>query len=253
MHSLLPLASLLLASSATALKVPDNLETFFKDLKTKGECSDKLAGGFYNTEFDNGNTAYCGDHLEDYGIVYLQANKGRFSNMDIDCDGEQGGPQDDGRCDVTTTTQERTSVKATIQSYNAGISDLNPHVHSYVVFGNDGFNDPYSFDPREWGVHQTSVMAVVCGDQMFYGIWGDVNGGDSPRPSVGEVSLSLATACYGKNMSSSDGDGTSHNAEDVLYLAFIGEDAVPGASCESANDCADSLTCTNGKCAERTS
>ena len=31
-------------------------------------------------------------------------------------------------------------------------------------------------------------------------------------------------------MSSSDGDGTSHNVEDVLYLAFIGEDAVPGAN-----------------------
>lgn len=64
---------------------------------------------------------------------------------------------------------------------------------------------------------------------QFYGIWGDVNGDDSPRPSVGEASISLATACYGKGINAGDGDGSSHNAADVLYIAFTGTDAVPGA------------------------
>lgn len=41
-------------------------------------------------------------------------------------------------------------------------------------------------------------------------------------------------------MSSSDGSGTSHNAEDVLYIAFIGQDAVPGA--DGANWAADNFT-----------
>ncbi|KAI5467898.1 fungal chitosanase of glycosyl hydrolase group 75-domain-containing protein [Mariannaea sp. PMI_226] len=306
MRFLLPLLPLLLASpAANALEIPDNLKSFYKKLKSKGQCDDKLASGFYNSEFnDDGDTAYCGDYLDEYGVIYLQSKNGRFSNLDVDCDGDQGD-DNDGRCSHGDDTQSRTAVKSVIESYDVGISDLDPYLHSYVVFGNvGGSND---FDPHEYGIYETSVMAVICGDQLFYGVWGDYNG-DSDRPSVGETSLSLATACYGKGMSSSDGSGTSHNEEDVLYIAFIGQDAVPGkdgaawdagsfnefhdsitdlgnklvnrvgnddiakkmkgifeestvdcswidhckgATCESADDCADDLTCSNGKCAER--
>ena len=42
---------------------------------------------------------------------------------------------------------------------------------------------------------------------------------------VGEASLSLATACYGSSMNGNNG----HGPHDVLYLAFPGSDAVPGA------------------------
>lgn len=43
---------------------------------------------------------------------------------------------------------------------------------------------------------------------------------------VGEAAISLATACYGKK----DINGNSgHDDPDVLYLAFTGKDAVPGA------------------------
>lgn len=63
---------------------------------------------------------------------------------------------------------------------------------------------------------------------QFYGIWGDSNTDDGPRPSVGEVSISLGTACYGEQMQAGTGSNTSHTTPDVLYIAFTGEDAVPG-------------------------
>jgi len=42
---------------------------------------------------------------------------------------------------------------------------------------------------------------------------------------VGEAAISLATACYGNRMNGNFG----HSDDDVLYIAFVGEDAVPGA------------------------
>lgn len=42
---------------------------------------------------------------------------------------------------------------------------------------------------------------------------------------VGEASISLATACYGKGINGNSG----HDDNDVLYIAFPGKDAVPGA------------------------
>ncbi len=61
----------------------------------------------------------------------------------------------------------------------------------------------------------------------MYGIWGDTNGDDGP-PLVGEASISLATACFGKKVNGDNG----HSDNDVLYIAFPGDDAVPG---EEAN------------------
>lgn len=59
-----------------------------------------------------------------------------------------------------------------------------------------------------------------------YGIWGDENGDDDgPQAMVGEASISLATACYGDGITGNDG----HDDNDVLYIAFSGSDAVPGA------------------------
>ncbi|KAJ3463345.1 hypothetical protein MRS44_008131 [Fusarium solani] len=253
------LVPLLLASSASALQVPSNVRTFYNQLKAKGTCTNKLATGFFDSKFDDGN----------YGVVYLQGEGGTFSNMDVDCDGAQGGPQDDGRCGESTTTIPTTSIKYIIEGYNVGISDLNPHEHSFVVFGNSGTKACFTAS----GVTQTATTAIA--------------------PSVGEASLSLATACYGKGMQAGTGSNTSHDEEDVLYIAFTGADAVPGAkgaawtagnfddfhaslvglgnklikriggggdecswsghcegaSCKVAQDCADALTCVNGKCA----
>ncbi|KAG6018100.1 hypothetical protein E4U43_007573 [Claviceps pusilla] len=56
-------------------------------------------------------------------------------------------------------------------------------------------------------------------------IWGDENGDDGPQAMVGEASIALATACFGHGVNGNAG----HDKNDVLYLAFPGKDAVPGA------------------------
>lgn len=148
--------------------------------------------------------------------------------MDIDCDGGQGGPQDDGRCSYSRSPdyQDTSAFQNTIARYRAGINDLNAYVHPYVVFGNTGSKSGWrTYDPTSSGVQPLSVMAVVCGDKLIYGVWGDTNGDDGDHPMVGESSISLATACYGNSMTGSNG----HSQTDVLYLAFTGRDAVPGA------------------------
>lgn len=55
-------------------------------------------------------------------------------------------------------------------------------------------------------------------------MWGDTNGDDGP-PLVGEVSVSLGQACYGNAVNGNQ----AHDDNDILYLAFTGQDAVPGA------------------------
>lgn len=59
---------------------------------------------------------------------------------------------------------------------------------------------------------------------------------------VGEASISLATACFGEGVNGNSG----HDGTDVLYIAFTGSDAVPGASgadwgAESYDDFAKSI------------
>ncbi|KAF4979147.1 hypothetical protein FZEAL_4575 [Fusarium zealandicum] len=145
--------------------------------------------------------------------------------MDIDCDGQKNGAGDDGRCDSSWDFQPQTSFKHMVQRY--GISDLNAFVHTYVVFGNEGTKPDFvNFNPRQFGMQPLSVMAVVCGNKMFYGVWGDTNGDDQPRAAVGEVSISLATLCYGKEMNGDNG----HEQPDVLYIGFTGKDVVTDTS-----------------------
>lgn len=69
---------------------------------------------------------------------------------------------------------------------------------------------------------------MTTNQSQFYGIWGDSNTDDGPRPSVGEVSIALGTACYGEGMQAGTGSNTSHTDPDVLYIAFAGDNAVPG-------------------------
>ena len=147
--------------------------------------------------------------------------------MDIDCDGTQSdSPAYDGRCEASTDTQSVTTFQDTVASYRAGVKDLDANVHGYVVFGNSGDRPGWrTFDPEEYGIEPLSVMAVVCGDRLVYGVWGDTNGDDGPHPMIGEASISVATACYGNKVNGNEG----HDDDDVLYIAFVGEDAVPGA------------------------
>lgn len=192
--------------------------------------------------------AYCGDHLSDYNVIYIKGSGSAFADMDVDCDGEQNGRGDDGRCDESRDTQSITSFQWIIEGYNKGINDLNANVHPYVVFGNEGKKSGWkTFDPTKYGIEPLSVMAVVCNNKLvslpllsftppppspsstdveiqIYGIWGDENGDDGDKPMVGEASISLATACFGDKMTGDNG----HDEDDVLYIAFPGKDAVPG-------------------------
>jgi hypothetical protein len=101
-------------------------------------------------------------------VVYLQGTNGNLVNMDIDCDGQQGGPADDGRCGSSDDTQDITAFQDVVASYGTGQNDLNANADPYVVFGNSGgANKGWpSYDPTDSGIEPLSVMAVVCGDQL---------------------------------------------------------------------------------------
>lgn len=110
---------------------------------------------------------YCGDHISDYNVIYLQGKKGQLVNMDIDCDGIQHGPADDGRCGSSGDTQSVTSFADTLRGYGTGQRDLDANAHPYVVFGNTGSRKGFAnFDPRKYGVEPLSVMAVVCNNKL---------------------------------------------------------------------------------------
>ncbi|PKS06105.1 hypothetical protein jhhlp_007939 [Lomentospora prolificans] len=226
MAPLLLLATLLLAASSLARDVPDNVRNLYDSIREKGMCSIELAGGFYSSDDGPNTFSYCGDHLEDYKIVYIQGTGGVLANMDVDCDGAQGGPANDGRCASSRDTQAVSSFQSTVASYGRGIRDLDANIHPYIVFGNEGSKPGWkTFDPQEVGIQPLSLMAVVCGDKLIYGVWGDTNGDDGPHPMVGEAAISVATECFGTEISGDSG----YDQDDVLYIAFVGQDAVPGA------------------------
>lgn len=58
---------------------------------------------------------------------------------------------------------------------------------------------------------------------QFYGVWGDTNG----FTSTGEASLALGKICFPNEGLNGD---KGHGPKDVLYIAFTGDGAVPGAS-----------------------
>lgn len=130
-----------------------------------------------------------------------------------------------GDCGDDPTGQSMTAFKDLVQQYsNGAVDDLNTHIHNFVVLGND--NSPgegdggESFSPQDdAGIQPLSVVAVVCGDKLVYGVWGDVNGGRV----TGETSLSLAKQCFPNEQLSGN---AGHGDHDVLYLAFPGEEAV---------------------------
>ncbi|KAK3904263.1 glycoside hydrolase [Staphylotrichum tortipilum] len=219
-----------LVQLGAALDLPPNLREFYDGVRAKRQCTNQLAKGFYSNESGPNTFSYCGSHLHSSGILYIQGRNGALANMDVDCDGLLGGPADDGRCRLALSPdyQNTTAFQSILASYNRGITDLNPYVHSYVVFGNTpgiGTEAWSSYDPTTHGMRPLSLMAVVCPDyRLVYGVWGDTNGNDGQRPMVGEASLSLATYCSGSPI-----NGNSGIDEDaVLYIGFTGEEAVPG-------------------------
>jgi hypothetical protein len=69
---------------------------------------------------------------------------------------------------------------------------------------------------------------------------------------VGEASISLATACFGTGVNGNAG----YDGNDVLYIAFTGADAVPGASgakwnAQNYNDFENSIAALGDKLIQR--
>lgn len=213
-------ALLALLASSWAKDIPSNLQRFYDAVRhADGPCGGDqlLADGFYDQAGGKGGWAYCQHTLRSGPAIYLKGPGDQLANMDIDCDGDQASP--DPRCLGSSDTQGATTWKPQVQQ-RSNVSDLNASIHPYVVLGNSG---AVGFDPQHYGVHPLSVVAVVCGGQLIYGIWGDTNGDDDAQPLVGEASLALATACFGSGMTAHNG----HDAPDVLYVAFSGAHAVP--------------------------
>lgn len=110
--------------------------------------------------------------MHDFNVIYLQGRNGQLVNLDIDCDGVQRGPADDGRCGSSNDTQSQTSFKSELQHYGRGQTDLDAHIHPYVVFGNYGEKPDWrKFDPKKYGVEPLSVMAVVCNNKLVCRPW----------------------------------------------------------------------------------
>ncbi|RDA85424.1 hypothetical protein CP532_1534 [Ophiocordyceps camponoti-leonardi (nom. inval.)] len=225
--------------------LPSSVKSLYKSITSRERCHKAYATGFHSSEGDKGDFEYCGDHLDSHNVIYIRGTRRSLANMDVDCDGDQQAMTKarDNPCASSTDTQSQTSFNDVVQGYEAGIADLNPHVHPYVVFGNEGNKSNWPvYDPRKQHVKPLSVMAVVCNKKLvpypiiitgknwkltwgqIYGIWGDVNGDDGPEPMIGEASISLAKACFGPSINGNNG----HEEDDVLYLAFPGSDAVPG-------------------------
>lgn len=232
---------------ATARDIPSNVQDFYDSVMNQRQCENELATGFTSIAGEDDSTSppsineneestsnastpgfvYCGHNLNtSSSIIYLQGRSGDLANMDICCDGIQGSPADDGRCESSPTTQSITAFQWIIESYGTNQTDLDANVHPYIVFGNVGDSPDWpSFDPQAYGIEPLSVMAVICNNTLFYGVWGDMNGDDGDDAMVGEASISLATACFGRYVSGNYG----YNHNDILYIGFPGVDAVPGA------------------------
>ncbi|KAH8690297.1 chitosanase [Talaromyces proteolyticus] len=213
-----------LAAPALSYNIPDNVQAFYDKVKNGGSCSgsDLLQGGFYAEEGGSTDFGYCQKYFTNKGF-YLKGSGSQLADMDIDCDGDQDGL--DSRCDSSGDTQPDTAFKDQVNS-DYGISDLRADIHPYVVLGNYGDYSP-TFHPEDVGIKPLSLVAVLCNNKLIYGIWGDTNGDDGP-PLIGEASLAVGTACFGDSVNGDSG----HEDTDVLYIAFEGDDAVPGTSAD---------------------
>ncbi|KAK5989212.1 Endo-chitosanase [Cladobotryum mycophilum] len=196
--ALLTLATL--GAVASAYDLPANLKAIY-DAHKSGSCNKALSGK------SSTGAVFCGDIPN---ALFLKSNNG-YDNMDIDCDGADDKA---GDCSNDPSGYGETSFKDTVQSY--GIPDLNANIHPYIVF-----NEPPFFNPEAHGMHPLSVMAVVCNNQVWYGIWGDTN----QEPTTGEAAISLGKLCFPNEHLSGD---LGHGPKDVLFLGFTGTQAVPG-------------------------
>ncbi|BGP51685.1 hypothetical protein JCM10450v2_007635 [Rhodotorula kratochvilovae] len=190
--------------------VPSALDAFNARLGTAGSLScddgggvavDKREGGYKTNGSGKDGTRYCADKEEGAGYVWWQ------SNMDIDCDGSDGSAdvcQGDGSFQSDTAFQDDNGKNIDAQAVQ------------YVVIDQDD-----DFDPTSFGIQPLSVVAVLCGGKLTFGVWADTNA----LGSMGEASVHLGRVCFGSQINGNFG----HSEPDVLYIAFPGskEETVP--------------------------
>jgi chitosanase len=235
-------ASLIILTTGMAAgrQIPQNVKSFydtwkvyrsvlgFANILTYGQgksCSNPLSPAYdVGVDQKSRNSVYCMNKTSN--VVFVKNQNGGFADMDIDCDGAGKGQ---GGCSDDPTGLGETSFKDQVQSLtNGAVSDLDTNKHTFVVLSNFVSNDASGdnrkpFDIQSVGVNPLSIVAIVCGGQMFYGVYGDRNGG----VVTGEASLSLGKLCFpNEGLSGNMG----HGATDVLYLAFPGAKAPSGAS-----------------------
>ncbi|UKZ76881.1 hypothetical protein TrVFT333_004596 [Trichoderma virens FT-333] len=201
MHSSTLLTLLATGTTSLAYTIPANLQAIYNAHKA-GTCSKPLSGT------SSSGAVFCADIPN---AIFLKGSNGNYDNMDVDCDGADDKA---GDCSNDPTGYGETAFKDTVQTY--GISDLNANIHPYVVV-----NEPPYFDAEHYGLKPLSVMAVVCNNQVWYGIWGDTN----TEPTTGEASISLAQLCFPNEGLNGD---FGHGTKDVLYIGFLGDNTVPG-------------------------
>ncbi|KAJ5190914.1 uncharacterized protein N7498_009899 [Penicillium cinerascens] len=95
---------------------------------------------------------------------------------------------------------------------------------------------PWIVIPNKFATTYQSVLpgnnigAVICDGNMFYGIYGDSNGG-TPEV-IGEASWLMARTCFpNDDLNGNDG----HDGVDVTYILFTGNDAVLPSSALNNN------------------
>ncbi|KAL7805623.1 glycoside hydrolase family 75 protein [Trichoderma gracile] len=200
MHSSTLFTLLATGTTSLAYTIPANLQAIY-DAHKAGTCARPLSGT------SSSGAVFCGDIPN---AIFLKGSSGNYDNMDVDCDGADDKA---GDCSNDPTGFGETAFKDAVQSY--GIPDLNANIHPYVVVNEKPF-----FDGQQY-IKPLSVMAIVCNNQVWYGIWGDTN----TEPTTGEASISLAQLCFPNEHLNGD---FGHGAKDVLYIGFIGDDTVPG-------------------------
>ncbi|KAL4867789.1 fungal chitosanase of glycosyl hydrolase group 75-domain-containing protein [Aspergillus spectabilis] len=129
------------------------------------------------------------------------------ADMDVDCDGL------DHKCTGNSD----------------GLSDTNWGALAAYAVPFIVIPDHY-LQANEKEIPGNNVAAVICNGKMFYGILGDSNG-DNPQVT-GEASWLMAKTCFPEDGLNGN---VGHDAKDVTYILFLGNEAVLPTSAINKN------------------
>ncbi|KAK8084512.1 hypothetical protein PG997_005783 [Apiospora hydei] len=234
-----------LVSLCVTREIPLRVKQFQDRLREGRQCNKTLASGLRTSlggpkSINNVNSSpwyYCGDYVNSTGSFMYAASstaasgEDQSSKLTIDCNGTRGGPEDTGLCDrLYHEPAKSTAFQYLLKGSGIPVKDLNTYFHPYVALGDFGAgqrsnSDFVEFDPQDEVVEPLSLVAVVCNEKMFYGLWADTNNDTVPQPLVGQLSVAMAKMCYGEDAVETQ---QRLDASDLMFLAFTGTQATPG-------------------------